>query len=80
MEMKTIKVYGPGCARCKQTEQIVRLAVEQSSVEATIQHIHEYQQMAADGIISTPAVSVDGVVKVAGRVPKLEEMKGWLRE
>lgn len=46
--MKTVKVYGPGCARCKQTEGIVRMAMEQAGVEATLLNVHDYQQMAAD--------------------------------
>jgi small redox-active disulfide protein 2 len=77
--MKTVKVYGPGCARCKQTEGIVRMAMEQAEVETTLLTVHDYQQMAADGIMSTPAVAVDGVVKVAGRIPTVEEVKSWLR-
>ncbi len=76
--MKIVKVYGPGCARCKQTEQIVRIAMEQAGVEVTLQNIHDYQQMAADGVMSTPAVAVDGVVKIAGRIPTIEEVKSWL--
>ncbi len=77
--MRIVKVYGPGCARCKQAEQIVRMAMEQAGVEATLQSVHDYQQMAADGIMSTPAVAVDGVVKATGRIPSVEEVKGWLR-
>jgi small redox-active disulfide protein 2 len=78
--MKTVKVYGPGCARCKQTEQIVRIAMEQVGVEATLLKVHDYQQMVADGIMSTPAVAVDSVVRVAGRIPTVEEVKSWLRQ
>ncbi len=75
--MKII-VYGPGCARCHETERVVRHVVEQLGVEATMEKVSDYQAMAAAGILATPAVSIDGVIKVSGRIPKGEEVRGWL--
>jgi small redox-active disulfide protein 2 len=73
-----IVVYGPGCPNCKVAEKIVRDAVAKAGVEAEISKVEDYVAMAAAGILGTPAVSVDGVVRVAGRVPRPEEVSAWL--
>ncbi len=74
-----IIVYGPGCARCHETERVVRHVVEQLGVAATLEKVSDYQAMAAAGILATPAVSIDGVIKASGRIPKAEEVAAWLR-
>ncbi len=73
-----IIVYGPGCARCHETERVVRHVVEELGIPATLEKVSDYLAMAAAGILATPAVSVDGVLKVTGRIPKADEVKGWL--
>ncbi len=75
--MKII-VYGPGCHRCHETERIVREALGQLGMAADVQKISDYQAMAKAGVLATPAVVIDGVLKVAGRIPKAEEVRGWL--
>ncbi|MGE5706958.1 MAG: thioredoxin family protein [Bacteroidota bacterium] len=78
--MKRITVYGPGCAKCKETEELVRKVVAESGIEAEIQKISDLKDMMMAGIMTTPAVSIDGKVKVTGRVPKADEIKRWLAE
>lgn len=78
--MKRITVYGPGCAKCKETEELVRKVVSESGIEAEVQKISDLKDMMMAGIMSTPAVSVDGKVKVTGRVPKADEIKRWIEE
>jgi small redox-active disulfide protein 2 len=73
-----IIVYGPGCARCHETERVVRHVVEQLGLDADVQKVSDYQAMAAAGVLATPAVSIDGVLKMSGRIPKSEEVRGWL--
>jgi small redox-active disulfide protein 2 len=73
-----IVVYGPGCARCHETERVVRHVVGQLGINADVQKESDYQAMAAAGVLATPAVTIDGVLKVAGRIPKAEEVQGWL--
>jgi small redox-active disulfide protein 2 len=75
-----ITVYGPGCARCKQTEEIVRRAIAAAGGEAELEKVSEMREIAQAGVMSTPAVAVDGVVKLAGRVPTPEEVRGWLSD
>jgi small redox-active disulfide protein 2 len=78
--MKTIQVFGPGCARCKQTEQLVRIALKDLGLEAEVVKVSDYQEMAAAGVMATPAVAIDGTIKASGRIPTLAEIKGWLKE
>ena len=75
----TIIVYGPGCARCHETERVVRNVLTELQCEADLQTIGDYPAMVAAGVMATPAVSVNGVIKVSGRVPKADEIKTWLR-
>lgn len=77
--MLEIKVYGPGCAKCKETEKRVRHVVEQSGVEANVTHAVDFAEMARAGILTTPAVAVNGEIKISGRVPTEEEIKEWVR-
>lgn len=76
--MLKIKVYGPGCARCKETEEIVRRAVAETAVEAEVEKVSDIQALARAGILTTPAVAVNEVIKVSGRIPELEEVKAWV--
>ncbi len=78
--MKTITVYGPGCMKCQKTEEIVRQAVEAAGIQATVVKVSDAQKMIGAGIMSTPAVAVDGVVKATGRVPQPDEMHRWILE
>ncbi len=76
--MLNITVFGPGCAKCKETERRVRDVVERSGVEANVIHATDFAEMAKAGILMTPAVTVNGIVKIAGRVPTESEIQGWL--
>jgi len=64
--VKTITVYGPGSMRCQKTEEIVKQAVEAAGIQAQVVKVSDVQTMVAAGIMTTPAVAVDGVVKLAG--------------
>ena len=75
--MLEIKVYGPGCARCKETKRRVHHVVEQAGIEAKVTHETDIMQLAKLGVMSTPAVAVDGVIKSAGKVPDEEQIKRW---
>lgn len=73
-----IKVLGPGCAKCEKTEQIVREAVLEAGVEAEIEKVSGMLEIAAYGVLGTPAVVVDGQVKLVGKVPSKEQVLSWL--
>jgi small redox-active disulfide protein 2 len=76
--MLKITVYGPGCAKCKETEKRVRHVIEQSGVEADVSHATDFAEMAKAGVMMTPAVSVNGVIKKAGSIPGEDEIRSWL--
>jgi small redox-active disulfide protein 2 len=73
-----ITVYGPGCKKCHEAEALVKKVVAESGSDAVVEKVSDLQAMMKVGIISTPGVAVDGVLKVSGRVPKADEIKGWL--
>ena len=74
-----IKVLGPGCAKCKQTEQIVKDAVAESGVAANVEKVTDVMEIAGYGVFGTPAVVVDGEVKSVGKIPKKVDVLGWIR-
>ncbi len=73
-----ITIFGSGCTKCKQTEELVRRVVLEVGVEAEIVKVSKIKAIIDAGIMLTPAVAVDGVVKLSGRVPKTEEVERWL--
>lgn len=73
-----IKVLGPGCAKCKEAEKLVREVVGQAGVTATVEKVSDFQQIASYGVFSTPAIVIDGEVKVVGKVPSKSELLAWL--
>jgi len=74
-----IEILGPGCARCRATEEVVRKALAELGVEAHVEHVTDPVEFARRGVMLTPGVVIDGQVKSSGRVPALEEAKSWLR-
>jgi small redox-active disulfide protein 2 len=74
-----IKVLGPGCPKCRQTEKIVKNAVASSGVNATVEKITDVMEIAGYGVFGTPAVVVDGEVKSVGKIPKQEEVLSWIQ-
>ncbi len=75
-----IKVLGPGCPKCQQTEKIVKEAVAETGVDAVIGHVTDVMEIAGYGVFGTPAVVVDGEVKSVGKIPRKEEVKAWIVE
>lgn len=73
-----IKVLGPGCQKCKKTEEIVKEAVAETGVNAQIEKVTDTMKIAGFGVFGTPAVVVDGEVKSVGKIPTKEEIKGWI--
>ncbi len=73
-----IKVLGSGCANCKRLEANVKEAVKELGIEATIEKVEEIKDIMALGVMKTPALVVDGKVKVTGRVPAVADIKKHL--
>lgn len=73
-----ILVMGPGCPKCEQAEKTVREAVAEMGLQAEIRKVADFQEIAKHGVFSTPAVVIDGEVKVAGKAPSKKEVLSWL--
>jgi small redox-active disulfide protein 2 len=73
-----IKVLGPGCAKCKKTEEIVKQAVADAEAQATVEKVTDLMKIAGFGVFGTPAVVIDGEVKSVGKVPTPADVKSWL--
>ena len=74
-----IKVLGPGCAKCEQTEKNVKEAVAEKGIDAKIDKVTDLMEIAKHGVFGTPAVIIDGEVKSVGKIPKKEEVLSWLK-
>ena len=73
-----ILVLGPGCAKCNEAEKVVKTALQEAGVEASVEKITDFQEIAKLGVFSTPAVVIDGEIKCVGKVPSRSEVIGWL--
>ena len=74
-----IEVLGPGCSKCKATEKIVKKAVEELGIQADVVKIEDLQDIINRGVMLTPAVIIDGEVKIEGRKPSIEEIKKLIK-
>lgn len=73
-EGPSIKVLGSGCAKCNQLEAAVKAALQQLGMDTTVEHVSDFSQIAAYGVMTTPALVVDGKVVSYGKVLKAEEV------
>ena len=74
-----IKVLGPGCPKCQQTEKLVKEAVAKAKIDAKIEKVTDIMDIAGYGVFGTPAIVVDGEVKSTGKIPKKGEIIEWLK-
>jgi small redox-active disulfide protein 2 len=73
-----IKVLGPGCPKCRQTETIVKEAVAEAGVPAQVEKVTDALEIAGYGVFGTPAVVVDGEVKSVGKIPGKRDVLAWI--
>ncbi len=73
-----IEVLGMGCANCNRLYQNVLEAVKLSGKEIEVAKVEDIKKIMSYGVLSTPALVIDGLVKTAGKVPKAEDIKKWI--
>ncbi|MDF1618698.1 thioredoxin family protein [Petrocella sp. FN5] len=73
-----IKVLGPGCKNCTNLEANTKKALKELNIEATVEKVTDMKEIMGYGVMSTPALVVDGTLKMMGRVPKPSEIKEYL--
>ncbi len=77
--MKHVKVFGPGCARCQQTADMVKSEAAKIGVEVEVEKVTDYAEIAKAGVASTPGVMVEGKLVHAGGLPKPADVQSWLK-
>jgi small redox-active disulfide protein 2 len=73
-----IKVCGPGCPKCHETERIVKEALAEAGVSAEVEKVSDFNEIAKLGVFTTPAVIIDGQIKCSGKTPTKKEVLAWL--
>ncbi len=73
-----IKILGTGCAKCEQTEKLIKEVLAETGVAAKMEKVADIKSIAKYGVMMTPAVVVDGEVKIVGKIPKKEDIVAWL--
>ena len=74
-----IEVLGVGCAKCEKLYQHVLEAVKLSGKKIEVIKVEDIQKIMAYGVLSAPALVIDGKVKAAGNVPKVDQIKEWIK-
>ena len=73
-----VKVLGPGCARCRKLYEEVDKTIRQLGLQATLEKVEKIEEVMSYGVMSTPALVINGQVKVSGRLPSTAELSTWL--
>ena len=75
-----VEILGTGCPKCKKTLANAAEAVQALGIQAEMVKVEKIDDIMGYGVMVTPALAMDGEVKVAGRIPKVEEIKAWLQK
>jgi len=73
--MKKLQILGTGCPKCRKLAENAEAAAKALGVEYTLEKVTNINDIMRFGVMMTPALAVDGVVKVAGKVPSVDELK-----
>ena len=73
-----IEILGMGCPKCKKLYENAQIAVKELNIQVEIVKVEDIQKIMDYGLMSTPAITVDGEVKAAGRIPAPDEIKKWI--
>ena len=75
-----IEVLGTGCSKCKKFFELVQQAVKELNINADVEKVEDIKKIMSMGVMMTPALAIDGEIKVAGKLPNLEELKKWIQQ
>ena len=70
-----IEILGTGCVKCHKLEEMVREILKTQGIEAEVSKVEDIKKIMAYGVMTTPALVIDGKVKVAGKMPTIEDVK-----
>jgi small redox-active disulfide protein 2 len=74
----TIEVLGPGCAQCNKLDQLVKQVLGELNIAAAVDHVTDLKEISKYGIVSTPALAINGRIVSKGVVPAVKKIKEWL--
>ena len=73
-----VQILGPGCPRCEEAAENAKAAAQALGIEIDLEKVQQTADIAKFGVMFTPALVLDGDVKVSGRIPTVDEIKDWL--
>jgi small redox-active disulfide protein 2 len=73
--MKKVQILGTGCPKCKKLFEAAQQAVKETGIEAEVIKVEDINEILKFNVMMTPALAIDGEVKVVGRIPKPEEIR-----
>lgn len=75
-----IKILGTGCPKCRKAYENAMKAIEELGVDSEVEKVEDIDKIIRFGVMMTPAVVINGEVKVSGKIPSTEEIKRWIQE
>ena len=75
-----VEVLGPGCPKCKKLAEMVESVLAETGRQAEVVKVTDIGQIVESGVMSTPGLRINGKLKSSGRLPRPEEIAGWLAE
>jgi small redox-active disulfide protein 2 len=77
--MKLVQILGTGCSKCEKLKKNAEQAIQELGVSAQVEKVTDIMKITSFGVMMTPALAVDGEVKVVGKVASAEEIKAFLQ-
>lgn len=77
-EILEIKVLGPGCSRCERLTEEVMAVLSETGITADLEHVRDVAEIGQYGVIGSPALVINGEVKVTGAIPSRSKLKAWI--
>lgn len=74
-----VEILGSGCPKCEKTEERVKQALDSLGLEAEVTKVTDQEEIVARDVMMTPAVAIDGDVKISGKVPRVAQLESLLQ-
>ncbi len=78
--MTQVQVIGPGCSNCQKLESLCREVIDEEELQVNLEKVEEMDKITEMGVMLTPALAIDGEIKVSGKIPVKSTLKNWLRQ
>ena len=75
-----IEILGTGCPKCKKLYELTEEAVKETGSDSEVIKVEDIQYIMNKGVMMTPALVIDGEVKTTGKIPKIDDIKKWIKE